>query len=142
MNRLEITIASLIGIILFYILIPREKPEVQEEILEEIPVIEAWIDTHEKWDGTDGDIVKIKFMVENRNTKLWVKDLAGNIVHKTPFSVDPYPEDSNKPIKIYNYVWKLYKSQRSREILPGKYEIIVGTNLNSTNNYYLDFEIL
>ena len=63
MNRLEITIASLIGIILFYILIPREKPKVQEEILEEIPVIEAWIDTHEKWDGTDGDIVKIKFMV-------------------------------------------------------------------------------
>ena len=142
MNRLEITIASLIGIILFYILIPREKPKVQEEILEEIPVIEAWIDTHEKWDGTDGDIVKIKFMVENRNTKLWVIDMAGNIVHKTPFSVDQYPEDSNKPIKIYNYVWKLYKSQRSREILPGKYEIIVGTNLNSTNNYYLDFEIL
>ena len=142
MNRIEIIISSLIALILLYTFIPKDKIEIKEDIIEEIPVIQAWKDTHEKWDGTDGDIVKIKFMVENRNTKLWVKDMAGKIVHKTPFSVDPYPEDSNKPIKIHNYVWKLYKSQRSREILPGKYEIIVGTNLNSSNNYYLDFEIL
>ena len=142
MNRIEIIISSLIALILLYTFIPKDKIEIKEDIIEEIPVIQAWKDTHEKWDGTDGDIVKIKFMVENRNTKLWVKDMAGKIVHKTPFSVNPYPEDSNKSIKIYNYVWKLYKSQRSREILPGKYEIIVGTNLNSSNNYYLDFEIL
>ena len=67
--------------------------------------------------------------------------MAGNIVHKTPFSVNPYSEESNKPTKIYSYVWKLYKSQRSREILPGDYEIIIGTKINSSNNYYLDIEI-
>ena len=141
MNRIEIIISSLIALILLYTFIPKDKIEIKEDIIEEIPVIQAWKDTHEKWDGTDGDIVKIKFMVENRNTKLWVKDMAGKIVHKTPFSVNPYSEESNKPTKIYSYVWKLYKSQRSREILPGDYEIIVGTKINSSNNYYLDIEI-
>ena len=142
MNKIEIIISSLIGIVLFYIIIPKNNNKIKEEELTlEIPAIEAWKDTHEKWDGTEGDIVKIKFIVESKNTKLWVKDMAGNIVHKTPFSVNPYSKESNKPTKIYNYVWKLYKSQRSREIIPGDYEIIVGTHINSQNNYYLDIEI-
>ena len=52
--------------------------------------------------------------------------MAGNIVHKTPFSVNPYSEESNKPTKIYSYVWKLYKTERSSYISPGTYEIVVG----------------
>ena len=50
MNKLEILVASITALILFYIIIPKEKPTTkQEEIIEEIPAIEAWIDTHEKW---------------------------------------------------------------------------------------------
>ena len=70
MNKLEILVASITALILFYIIIPKEKPTTkQEEIIEEIPAIEAWIDTHEKWNGEIGDIVKIKFLVESPRTK-------------------------------------------------------------------------
>ena len=142
MNKIEIIISSLIGIVLFYIFIPKNNNKIKEEELTlEIPAIEAWKDTHEKWDGTEGDIVKIKFIVESKNTKLWVKDMAGNIVHKTPFSVNPYSEESNKPTKIYNYVWKLYETDRTEYIPPGNYDIIVGSYLNSQDNYYLNIEI-
>tara|TARA_A100001011_G_scaffold396360_1_gene494000 strand:- start:356 stop:775 length:420 start_codon:yes stop_codon:yes gene_type:complete len=139
MNKLEILVASITALILFYIIIPKEKPTTkQEEIIEEIPAIEAWIDTHEKWNGKIGNIVKIKFLVESPRTKLWVIDMAGRIVHELPFFVSPLP---NKPSRVYGHVWKLYESERTQYILPGEYEIIVGTHLKSSNNYRLDITI-
>ena len=139
MNKLERLVASITALILFYIIIPKEKPTTkQEEIIEEIPAIEAWIDTHEKWNGKIGDIVKIKFLVESPRTKLWVIDMAGRIVHELPFFVSPLP---NKPSRVYGHVWKLYESERTQYILPGEYEIIVGTHLKSSNNYRLDITI-
>ena len=139
MNKLEILVASITALILFYIIIPKEKTTTkQEEIIEEIPAIEAWIDTHEKWNGEIGDIVKIKFLVESPRTKLWVIDMAGRVVHELPFFVAPLP---NKPSRVYGHVWKLYESERTQYILPGEYEIIVGTHLKSSNNYRLDITI-
>ena len=139
MNKLEILVASITALILFYIIIPKEKSTTkQEEIIEEIPAIEAWIDTHEKWNGEIGDIVKIKFLVESPRTKLWVIDMAGRVVHELPFFVAPLP---NKPSRVYGHVWKLYESERTQYILPGEYEIIVGTHLKSSNNYRLDITI-
>ena len=139
MNKLEILVASITALILFYIIIPKEKHTTkQEEIIEEIPAIEAWIDTHEKWNGEIGDIVKIKFLVESPRTKLWVIDMAGRVVHELPFFVAPLP---NKPSRVYGHVWKLYESERTQYILPGEYEIIVGTHLKSSNNYRLDITI-
>ena len=139
MNKLEILVASITALILFYIIIPKEKPTTkQEEIIEEIPAIEAWIDTHEKWNGEIGDIVKIKFLVESPRTKLWVIDMAGRVVHELPFFVAPLP---NKPSRVYGHVWKLYESERTLYILPGEYEIIDGTHLKSSNNYRLDIAI-
>ena len=93
MNKIEIVISSLIALILLYIFIPKDKIQIEkEEITSEIPSIEAWKDTHEKWDGTDGDVLKIKYIVETQNTKLWVRDMAGRIIHETPFTIDPYPK--------------------------------------------------
>ena len=139
MKSIEYIVACLIVITLSYVFYPktpiREIEPETNNYFDEYPI--------EYWESTDdgGDIVWVRFRVLQDNTKLWVRDMAGNIVHKTPFSVNPYSEESNKPTKIYSYVWKLYKSQRSREILPGDYEIIVGTKINSSNNYYLDIEI-
>ena len=139
MNKLEILVASITALILFYIIIPKEKPTTkQEEIIDEIPAIEAWIDTHEKWNGEIGDIVKIKFLVESPLTKLLVIDMAVRVVHELPFFVAPLP---NKPSRVYGHVWKLYESERTQYILPGEYEIIVGTHLKSSNNYRLDITI-
>ncbi len=89
MNKIEIVISSLIALILLYIFIPKDKIQIEkEEITSEIPSIEAWKDTHEKWDGTDGDVLKIKYIVETQNTKLWVRDMAGRIIHETPFGTE------------------------------------------------------
>ena len=51
MNKIEIIISSLIGIVLLYIIIPKNNNKIkEEETTFEIPAIEAWKDTHEKWD--------------------------------------------------------------------------------------------
>ena len=143
MNKIEIVISSLIALILLYIFIPKDKIQIEkEEITSEIPSIEAWKDTHEKWDGTDGDVLKIKYIVETQNTKLWVRDMAGRIIHETPFTIDPYPKEYNKPIRVNNYLWRLYDGEHGNKYVPpGHYQIIVGTHINSSNNYYLDIEI-
>ena len=139
MNKLEIILSSLIAITLIYVIIPKDKPTIkQEETVVEIPAIEAWKDTHEKWDGDIGDIVKIKFLVESPGTKLWVRDMAGRIVHELPFKIGLLPD---KPNRIYAYVWKLYDSERTQYIFPGDYEIIVGTYINNSNNYILNITI-
>ena len=143
MNRIEIIVLSLIGIVLFYIIVPKNNNKIkEEEFNSEISAIAAWKDTHEKWDGTDGDILKIKYIVENKNTKLWVRDMGGKIIHETPFTMNPYPKESNKPTRVNSYIWRLYDGEHGNKYVPpGNYEIIVGTHLNSSNNYYLDIEI-
>ena len=57
LNKTEIIVASITALILFYIIIPKNEQQIEkEEIMVETPAIEAWKDTHEKWDGTEGDI--------------------------------------------------------------------------------------
>ena len=68
MNKIEIIISSLIGIVLFYIIVPKNNNKIKEEESKfEISAIEAWKDTHKKWDGTDGDILKINFEIRGNN---------------------------------------------------------------------------
>ena len=143
LNKTEIIVASITALILFYIIIPKNEQQIEkEEIMVETPAIEAWKDTHEKWDGTEGDIVKIKYIVETQNTKLWVRDMAGRIIHETPFTINPYPIDYNKPTRVNKYIWRLYDGEHGNKYVPpGHYEIIVGTHINSSSNYYLDIEI-
>ena len=79
--------------------------------------------------------------MEKPNTKLWVRDMAGRVVHEQGYTMNPYPAEYERPDRINTYQWRLYKSQYSNYIPPGEYEIIVGTNLNSSQNYYLNIEI-
>ena len=84
------------------------------------------------------DVVRIKYLVESENTILLVRDMTGRIVHVTHFKVSPY---KHKPNRINEYVWRLYESKRSEYVPPGAYEIIIGTNINNTNNYWIPITI-
>ena len=142
LNRTEIIIASLTALILFYIIIPKEDKKIKQELVvtDESP-IQVKRDTHETWDGSIGEFIEVKYKVEKPNTKLWVRDMAGRVVHEQGYTMNPYPAEYERPDRINTYQWRLYKSQYSNYIQPGEYEIIVGTNLNSSQNYYLNIEI-
>ena len=128
-EKLERIIIALIflTISLTYIFKPEE--EVKKEVVineasfDIFPLI-AWKDTHEKWDGDEGDIVKIKYRVTRSNTKLWIYDTeTDRLVHEQPLIRDPWPDGRHRD---FTYVWKLYKTERSQYIPPGEYRIVVG----------------
>ena len=128
-DKLERILIALIflTISLTYIFKPEE--EVKKEVVineasfDIFPLI-AWKDTHEKWDGDEGDIVKIKYRVTRSNTKLWIYDTeTDRLVHEQPLIRDPWPDGRHRD---FTYVWKLYKTERSQYIPPGEYRIVVG----------------
>ncbi len=89
-----------------------------EEAFYQYPLV-AWQSENE-----DGDIVKIKYLVEEDNTKVRVYDSQGKKVHEQPFDLDRH-RDGRERIMTYN--WKLYRTEWSKNIVPGIYTIIVGT---------------
>ena len=112
---------------LTFILKPEEKVKeefvINEDSFNIFPLM-AWKSTHEKWDGKEGDIVKIKYRVTTSNTKLWIYDTeTGKLVHEQSIIRDPWPDGRHRD---FTYVWKLYKTERSQHIPPGEYEIRVG----------------
>ena len=133
-EKLEKIIIGLIFLTLSLTFILSPKDELKQEFkidensFEIFPLI-AWKTTHEKWDGAWGDIVKIKYRVTRSNTKLWIYDVeTGVLVHEQPFDRDPW---SDGRYRDFTYVWKLYKTERSRYIKPGTYTIIVGGLYNN-----------
>jgi hypothetical protein len=98
---------------------PHSAPNISsEEAFYQYP-LEAW-----QTENKDGDIVKIKYLVEQENTKVRVYDSQGKIVHEQPFDLDRH-RDGRERIMTYN--WKLYKTEWSQNITPGIYTITVGT---------------
>ena len=94
-----------------------------EEAFYQYPLV-AW-----QTENKDGDIVKIKYLVEEENTKVRVYDSQGKKVHEQPFDLDRH-RDGRERIMTYN--WKLYKTEWSQNIVPGTYTIIVGTVYQET----------
>ena len=89
-----------------------------EEAFYQYPLV-AWQSENE-----DGDIVKIKYLVEEDNTKVRVYDSQGKKVHEQPFDLDRHKDGRDR---IMTYNWKLYRTEWSKNIVPGIYTIIVGT---------------
>ena len=122
----------LVGLIITTIsltyLINTNKEEVKEEFIvdensyEDFPLV-AWKEKHKRWDGEEGDIVKIRYRVKNQNTKLWVIDSNFMIVHEQSVKRDPKPDGTPRD---FTWTWKLYESERTQHIEPGDYTIIVG----------------
>ena len=114
-----------IGIVLFFAIsdvdiIDRQNVSnvPSEEAFYQYPLV-AW-----QTENKDGDIVKIKYLVEEENTKVRVYDSQGKKVHEQPFDLDRH-RDGRERIMTYN--WKLYKTEWSQDIYPGTYTIVVGT---------------
>ena len=129
-EKLERIIIGLIFLTLSLTFILSPKDELKQEFkidensFEIFPLI-AWKTTHEKWDGAWGDIVKIKYRVTRSNTKLWLYDVeTGVLVHEQPFDRDPW---SDGRYRDFTYIWKLYKTERTKNIPSGQYEIVVGS---------------
>ena len=63
------------------------------------------------WQTTDisgGDAVKIRYRVEKENTRLYMINSKGKIVHQQPISFDPFRDARDR---IETYVWKLYRTE-------------------------------
>ena len=134
MIRIDTEVAERIIIALIFLTIsltfifkPEEKVKkefvINEDSFNIFPLM-AWKSTHEKWDGKEGDIVKIKYRVTTSNTKLWIYDTeTGKLVHEQSIIRDPWPDGRHRD---FTYVWKLYKTERSQYIPSGEYEIRIG----------------
>ena len=131
--------------VLVFVFAPREKPVIDDtpiigQEFEEYPLL-AWKSTHKRWNGTHGDIVKIRYRVEKENTRLYMINSKGRVVHKQPISFDPFTDGRDR---IETYTWKLYRTEWTAQIPPGEYMIIVGTDYdkNPTRNFHIEIDIL
>tara|TARA_B100000902_G_scaffold388523_1_gene434324 strand:+ start:539 stop:949 length:411 start_codon:yes stop_codon:yes gene_type:complete len=136
MKNIEILITSLIVVLLGYVIYPKgdavmEEPEIQD-YFDDYP-IEYWKDTD---DG--GDIVWVRYRILQDNTKLWVLDNNGNVIHQAPFELDRHDDGRDR---IHKYRWKLYFTEWSSDIEPGDYQIVVGSFLVNTTNLVTDITI-
>ena len=125
---LDKILIGLIAITLLYIFYPKDDGEIKKEVIidemayEDFPLI-AWFDTEEKWDGSIQPIVKIKYRVFDHNSRIWIYNINGSVVHKQPYDRDP--KDDGTP-RDFTYSWRLYKSEWSDAIQSGDYTITMG----------------
>ena len=103
------------------------EPPVDAVEYEDFPLM-AWMDTEDKWDGSEQYVVKIKYRVFDADSRIWVYDEYGTAVHKQPYDRDP--KDDGTP-RDFTYSWRLYKSEWSEAISPGTYLIRVKNNYSS-----------
>jgi len=122
-----ILIASISVVLVFTFVDFGDEPTKEEVIMEsfdyeDFPLV-AWFDTEEKWDGSMQHVVKIKYRVFNHNSRIWIYDINGSVVHKQPYDRDP--KDDGTP-RDFTYSWRLYKSEWSDAIQSGDYTIRMG----------------
>ena len=122
-----ILIASISVVLVFTFVDFGDAPTKEEVIMEsfdyeDFPLV-AWFDTEEKWDGSMQHVVKIKYRVFNHNSRIWIYDINGSVVHKQPYDRDP--KDDGTP-RDFTYSWRLYKSEWSDAIQSGDYTIRMG----------------
>ena len=100
----------------------KKEVTIDESAYEDYPLV-AWKDTHEKWNGKQGDILKIKYRVFNDDTFIQVVNDEGVIVHTQPYQRSPR---SDGQFRDFTYTWMLYYTEDyGDDIPPGEYEIRV-----------------
>lgn len=128
-TKLEWILIAMTGVILIFTFVDFGNDPIQKEVAvntsggyEDYPLI-AWKDTQEKWNGKQGDIVKIKYRVFNRETFIQVVNNEGELVHIQPFERSPW--DDGRP-RDFTYTWMLYYTEDyGDDIPPGEYQIQV-----------------
>ena len=133
---LEWILIASIGVILVFTFVDFGDEPTKEEVIidgsgyEDFPLM-AWRSTEEKWDGSEQPVVKIKYRVFDHNSRIWVYDEYGYVVHKQPYDRDP--SDDGTP-RDFTYSWRLYESEWSDEIEPGDYTITMGFGDSGTGD--------
>ena len=123
----KIVIVLTIGILAF-VFAPREEQVIDDtpiigQEFEEYPLL-AWKSTHKKWNGTRGDIVKIRYRVKHDKTFIRIIDInTGKVVHKQPYERNPWDDGRSRD---FTYVWMLYATEDYSDDIPyGDYQIQV-----------------
>jgi len=106
------------------------------EIFNQYP-LQVW----QSVDVNNGDCIKVRYRVSKENTRLYMRNTDGKLVHQQPISLDPYRDGRDR---IETYTWKLYRTEWSSQIPPGEYQIIVGTDYSkqAANNLNVIIDIL
>ena len=102
---------------------PNEIPKVTPPSMlefDEHPIV-AWT----AYDRKGGPCVKIRYKIQRDNTRLYMFDENGKLVHQTPLTLDRFKDGRER---TETYVWKLYRTEWSSNISPGHYTIVVGTD--------------
>ena len=126
-NLEKIMVGLICSALAFTFIFKSDKPEVIAEpvvgeAFEEYPLI-AWKDTQEKWNGKQGDIVKIKYRVFNKDTFIQIINSEGEVVHVQPFQRSPWDDGRYRD---FTYTWMLYYTEDyGDDIPPGEYQIQV-----------------
>ena len=89
------------------------------ESFDEFPLV-AWA----AYDSKGGPCVRVRYEVKRKNTRLYMFDDNGKLVHQTPLALSPFKDGR---VRTETYVWKLYRTEWSSQIDPGYYTIVVGT---------------
>jgi hypothetical protein len=141
---LEIVIGTLIIIILGTILNSSLSKEVSnesvniEDTFDDYPLI-ASPSTQKKWNGEDGDIIKIKYRVMYDDTFIEVVNSKREVVHTQPFQRSPW-EDGR--FRDFTYTWMLYYTEDyGDDIPPGEYQIRVCSKNSRNIDMILDITI-
>ena len=139
----EKILVVLIGIVCVFIFTPREKQIIDDtpiigQEFEDYPLL-AWKSTHKKWNGLQGDIVKIRYRVTHDKTFIRVLNDMGKVVHKQPYERNPWEDGRSRD---FTYVWMLYDTEDySDDIPPGDYQIQVCHKYSNNVDMILDITI-
>tara|TARA_R110002020_G_scaffold423217_1_gene632315 strand:- start:1305 stop:1751 length:447 start_codon:yes stop_codon:yes gene_type:complete len=142
--KLEWILIAAIGVILIFIFAnfgnepTRTEVVIDESAFDDYPLI-AWKDTHEKWDGSEQNIVKIKYRVFNDDTFIQIVNNEGEVVHTQPFQRSPWDDGR---FRDFTYIWKLYYTEDyGDDIPPGEYQIQVCYRYSRNVDMVLDITI-
>ncbi len=104
-------------------------PDESNSPIVEVPSMDGFYDYPlQTWASVDlygNPCIKVKYLVSRNNTRLFMYDSNGIVVHKTPLSVSLLPDGRER---IETYVWKLHRTEWTPEIYPGTYQVLVGTD--------------
>ena len=127
-TKLEWILIAVIGAILVFTFgnfgnePTRKEVAIDSSAYEDYPLV-AWKDTHEKWNGKQGDIVKIKYRVFNDDTFIQVINNEGGLVHTQQIQRSPWEDGTPRD---FTYNWMLYYTEDyGDDIPPGEYQIQV-----------------
>jgi hypothetical protein len=137
-EKLEYGLITAIVVVLGFVFFKEDDLPIQVERPSHAEFLIYPVDAWQTTDKQGGECVKIRYLVENDKTKLYMVDRNNKVVHSQPITLSPYKDGRER---IETYVWRLYRTEWTDRIGPGQYQIIVGT-LHEKKGLGLEIEII